>query len=59
MMVRLYCLIGSDRAPDTAGPKMKPVLIAQLSRAIPKAWLLSSEVSEATALSVLLTAKEI
>ena len=39
-----------------AGPKMKPVLIAQLSRAIPKAWLLSSEVSEATALSVLLTA---
>ena len=59
LMVRLYWRMGSDIVPATAGPNINPEVIAQLISDIPNAWLLSSEFSDTTALTVPLTAGEI
>ena len=48
--------MGSDVVPATAGPNINPEVIAVLINDIPKAWLLSSEFSDTTALTVPLTA---
>ena len=44
--------MGSAIAPETAGPMMKPSPIAEETRDIPNAWLVSSETSDITALTV-------
>ena len=49
-MVRLYCPTGSAIAPDSAGPSTSPVPNADVSTAIPKAWLVLSDDSDNDAL---------
>ena len=52
LIVRLYCSMGSAVAPDTAGPMTNPVPNAEVTIAMPRAWLLSLDDSSRTALAV-------
>ena len=49
LLVMWYWPMGSASAPDMAGPTMYPIHAAP-TIVIPRAWLLSSDVSEITAL---------
>ena len=49
VILRLYCPIGSEIAPETAGPMIKPNPHEVEIIDAPRAWVESSEISEITA----------
>ena len=50
LLVMWYWPMGSASAPDMAGPTMYPIPHAAPTIVIPRAWLLSFDVSDITAL---------
>ena len=52
VMLRLYCPMGSEMAPEIAGPMMNPIPHDVEIIETPRLWVESSDSSETTALPV-------
>ena len=52
VILRLYCPMGSDMAPEMAGPMINPIPHDVEIIETPRDWVESSDISETTALAV-------